>query len=167
MLENKAQALARIAAADSAAAQRVAEVPGALPALVAAAAAGNNAGKHSTRALARIAAANPGLAQRVAEVPGALPALVAAAVAGSDDARTAARAVGAIKSWAERAVAAAGTACAHCGAKGNKVAGKRMLVCTGCNTARYCSTDCQRLTWGTHKAACRAVAATSGSSGSL
>ena len=70
--------------------RRVAEEPGALPALVAAVAAGRarrgpnlkSAAKCCAVVLARIIQAIPGFARRVAEEPGALPALVAAVAAG-------------------------------------------------------------------------------------
>ena len=101
----------------------------------------------------------------MAQVPGALPPLIAAVAADDKDvAETAAHAVGVIKSWAESAVAVAGTACAHCGARADKAIGKRLRVCTGCGTTRYCNAECQRLAWGSHKAACPAVVATRASS---
>ena len=35
-------------------------------------------------------------------------------------------------------------------------AGLRLQLCSGCNTARYCSQACQRLAWRAgHKGACR------------
>jgi hypothetical protein len=35
-------------------------------------------------------------------------------------------------------------------------AGLRLQLCSGCNTARYCSRACQRLAWrACHKGACR------------
>ena len=81
--------LARIASLGPDPARRVAEVPGALPALVAAVAAGNGAAvpgsqdyaaADSAVALGWISMAGPDSAARLAEVPGVLPVLIAAVV---------------------------------------------------------------------------------------
>ncbi|KAJ6507329.1 hypothetical protein C8R47DRAFT_90633 [Mycena vitilis] len=31
----------------------------------------------------------------------------------------------------------------------------KLLVCSGCSTARYCSQTCQEVSWSSHKQACR------------
>eukprot|EP00698_Gefionella_okellyi_P022420 TRINITY_DN7428_c0_g1_i1.p1 TRINITY_DN7428_c0_g1~~TRINITY_DN7428_c0_g1_i1.p1 ORF type:complete len:387 (-),score=65.58 TRINITY_DN7428_c0_g1_i1:29-1189(-) len=40
--------------------------------------------------------------------------------------------------------------CSHC-----KIPGKRHKICAGCLEARYCSTDCQRAAWPSHKGSCK------------
>ena len=42
--------------------------------------------------------------------------------------------------------------CAHCGKVAN-------LVCAGCKEARYCSNQCQKESWGSHKTPCSAARA--------
>ena len=139
----------------------MAEAEGALPALVAGMAPGGDIATNCTQALGCIAGADPALLQRVAKAPGALPALVAAVAAGGGAAVTARRTVATIRSWAKTAVAAAGAACGHCGRSADEAMGVRMRVCAGCNKARYCNSECQNQAWGSHKAACRIIVATS------
>ena len=43
--------------------------------------------------------------------------------------------------------------CGNCGQL-EGAAGRKLLRCTGCKTARYCDTDCQRQGWAFHKAVC-------------
>ena len=162
-----ASVLSVVADAGPGLAQRLAAVPGALSALDCGMAAGGELAGLSVATLmacVRLGAATEeaGLAQRVAEVPGILPALCAVVAAGGFSAVSAVCGVMWLKEWAETAVAAAGTECAHCGGREDKATGKRMSVCTCCDTARYCNAECQRLAWSSHKAACRAVAATRG-----
>ncbi len=54
------------------------------------------------------------------------------------------------------AVAAAG--CAQCGTTAGK-----LMACTRCRAASYCSGKCQKLHYPAHKAGCRAVAVGAGS----
>ncbi len=43
---------------------------------------------------------------------------------------------------------------------GASEAGLRLRLCSGCNTARYCSEACQRVAWRAgHKGACRRLRA--------
>ena len=70
------------------------------------------------------------------------------------------RAVAVIRCWALTAAAAARTACGHCGRSADGTLGLCLRVCTGCNTARFCSAECQRHAWSSHKVVCRAIAAT-------
>ena len=156
-----------IASATPGLAQRVAEAEGVLHALVNAEAAGCGGiiATNCSILLGVMAGADPALAQCVAKAPGAVPALVSAKVAGGDAATTAGRALAAIRSWEHAAVAAAGAECGRCGRSADEDKGVRMRVCTGCNIARFCNTDCQRHAWGSHKMACRALAATSVGSG--
>ncbi len=51
------------------------------------------------------------------------------------------------------AAAAAPVGCAQCGTSGGK-----LLVCTRCRAASYCSSACQRLHYPKHKTACRSSA---------
>ena len=46
--------------------------------------------------------------------------------------------------------------CDHCGATAEEAGLKqRLLVCSGCGAARYCSAQCQKAAWqGGHKKAC-------------
>jgi hypothetical protein len=44
--------------------------------------------------------------------------------------------------------------CLTCKAKGGAVSGK-LLTCTGCRKATYCSKECQKKDWKYHKASCR------------
>ena len=159
---NSSGVLAHLAEAGPGLAQRVAEAPGVLLTLVAAGADDSKAAWGSAMALGNIAKADPGLTQRVAETPGALPALIAAVKAGGCAAERAGQALEIIRSWAEAAAAAAGTACFHCGRTAGMAPGVHVRVCTGCHTTRFCNMECQRRAWGTHKAACRALAAISG-----
>ncbi|KAJ6507328.1 hypothetical protein C8R47DRAFT_1100950 [Mycena vitilis] len=31
----------------------------------------------------------------------------------------------------------------------------KLLLCLGCSTAKYCSSDCQKASWSSHKKACK------------
>ena len=42
--------------------------------------------------------------------------------------------------------------CAQCGAR--PAAGKKLLVCGRCKAAKYCSAQCQRAAWASHKDGC-------------
>merc|ERR1712210_376109 len=44
--------------------------------------------------------------------------------------------------------------CAHCGQR--SAPDTRFQKCARCLTVRYCSADCQKLNWKTHKKTCRA-----------
>merc|ERR1712203_799332 len=44
-------------------------------------------------------------------------------------------------------------ACDHCG----KASETALLVCTGCRRVEYCSRDCQKAAWKSHKTKCSAA----------
>ena len=51
-----------------------------------------------------------------------------------------------------------GKACAHCGATAPESPGAvKLLRCGRCKSAFFCSAECQRAAWKTHKAVCRPV----------
>ncbi|KAI5797892.1 hypothetical protein DFH27DRAFT_601634 [Peziza echinospora] len=45
--------------------------------------------------------------------------------------------------------------CAHCNKSAADAAIDKLKVCGGCRGAMYCSTDCQKAEWKTHKKECR------------
>lgn len=48
-----------------------------------------------------------------------------------------------------------GVYCHHCGVKDGRGGQKKLQQCAKCKSAHYCSSECQRLDWPQHKAACR------------
>ena len=58
---------------------------------------------------------------------------------------------------ADKARACANASCPA--AKGREV-GRRLLVCSGCRAARYCSLECQRADWELHRTVCDRLHAT-------
>ena len=58
------------------------------------------------------------------------------------------------------AAAGAGTGCAQCGSTAGK-----LMACTRCRAASYCSGKCQKLHYPAHKVGCRAAAAAAGVAG--
>jgi hypothetical protein len=45
--------------------------------------------------------------------------------------------------------------CSRCGASRAQAGVPRFKVCAGCNTARYCGSECQRAHWLQHRALCQ------------
>jgi hypothetical protein len=62
------------------------------------------------------------------------------------------------KSIMSNSATATNTSCARCHQTQEQL-DEPMKRCTGCRSVLYCSRDCQKLAWKTHKSACRAVQA--------
>jgi hypothetical protein len=61
----------------------------------------------------------------------------------------------AVKEPASSVVVPNGTKCEHCGTEGVSGSNIKLMRCSGCYKAWYCSPDCQKSNWPKHKAACR------------
>ena len=47
-------------------------------------------------------------------------------------------------------------ACGHCGRTAAEAGAPKLMACSGCRVARYCSRGCQKAAWPKHKVECRA-----------
>lgn len=54
--------------------------------------------------------------------------------------------------------------CDNCGYAESTLSGRALSICAGCKFVAYCSKECQRAHWNSHKGVCRLTAATIGAS---
>lgn len=55
----------------------------------------------------------------------------------------------------QRTASSSADACATCSRKAAKESGGKLLACSQCKTTRYCSQECQKSHWPTHKTSCK------------
>ncbi|TCD63310.1 hypothetical protein EIP91_005691 [Steccherinum ochraceum] len=58
--------------------------------------------------------------------------------------------------WMPSGSGSSSSACAQCGAQKGSV-GEELLRCSRCKDAYYCSKDCQKVAWKSHKSICRSA----------